>query len=82
MVTENYPTLRATEQFQTLQAQLEGTENRINVARRDYNQAVSEYNTQIRSFPTNIIAGVTGFNTRPQFEAEQGAEQAPSVNFD
>lgn len=82
MVSENYPALRATEQFQTLQAQLEGTENRINVARRDYNQAVSEYNTQIRSFPTNIIAGVTGFNTRPQFEAEQGAEQAPSVNFD
>jgi LemA protein len=82
MVTENYPTLRATEQFQTLQAQLEGTENRINVARRDYNQAVSEYNTQIRSFPANIIAGITGFDTRPQFEAEQGAEQAPSVNFD
>lgn len=82
MVTENYPTLRATEQFQTLQAQLEGTENRINVARRDYNQAVSAYNTQIRSFPANIIAGLTGFNTRPQFEAEQGAEQAPSVNFD
>ena len=81
MVTENYPTLRATEQFQTLQAQLEGTENRINVARRDYNQAVSQYNTQVRSFPTNIIAGLTGFDTRPQFEAEQGAEQAPSVDF-
>jgi LemA protein len=81
MVTENYPTLRATEQFQTLQAQLEGTENRINVARRDYNQAVSQYNTQVRSFPTNIIAGLTGFDTRAQFEAEQGAEQAPSVDF-
>ncbi len=82
MVSENYPALRATEQFQTLQAQLEGTENRINVARRDYNQAVSQYNTKIRSFPANIIAGVTGFDTRPQFEAEEGSEQAPSVNFD
>jgi LemA protein len=81
MVSENYPTLRATEQFQTLQAQLEGTENRINIARRDYNEAVAQYNTQIRSFPTNIIAGITGFEARQPFEAEAGAEQAPTVNF-
>lgn len=81
-VSENYPDLRTTEQFQTLMAQLEGTENRINVARRDYNEAVSQYNTQIRSFPTNIIAGITGFDTREPFEAEAGAEEAPEVNFD
>jgi LemA protein len=81
MVSENYPTLRATEQFQTLQAQLEGTENRINVARRDYNAAVSTYNTEIRSFPTNIIAGITGFQPRQPFEAESGAEDAPTVEF-
>lgn len=81
MVSENYPTLRATEQFQTLQAQLEGTENRINIARRDYNAAVAQYNTQIRSFPTNIIAGLTGFEARQPFEAEAGAEEAPTVNF-
>ena len=67
-VSENYPDLRTTEQFQTLMAQLEGTENRINVARRDYNEAVSQYNTQIRSFPTNIIAGITGFDTREPFD--------------
>ncbi|PEN10946.1 LemA family protein [Longibacter salinarum] len=82
MVSENYPTLRATEQFQTLQAQLEGTENRINVARRDYNESVAQYNTEIRSFPTNIIAGITGFQPRQPFEAEAGAEDAPTVSFD
>jgi LemA protein len=81
MVSENYPTLRATEQFQTLQAQLEGTENRINIARRDYNEAVAQYNTQIRSFPANIIAGITGFEARQPFEAEAGADEAPTVNF-
>lgn len=81
-VSENYPTLRATEQFQTLQAQLEGTENRINVARRDYNDAVAQYNTQIRSFPANIVAGITGFQTREPFEAEAGASEAPTVDFD
>lgn len=81
VVAENYPQLRATEAFRDLQAQLEGTENRINVARRDYNQAVLEYNTQVRRFPSNIIAGVTGFERRTPFEAAEGTEQAPTVDF-
>lgn len=81
-VAENYPQLRATEAFRDLQAQLEGTENRINVARRDYNGAVQGYNTAVRRFPANLIAGVFGFDRRTPFEAEAGAEQVPEVNFD
>ncbi len=80
-VSENYPQLRATEAFRDLQAQLEGTENRINVARRDYNEAVRGFNTQVRRFPTNIVAGITGFDRRTPFEADEGAEQAPTVDF-
>lgn len=80
-VSENYPQLRATEAFRDLQAQLEGTENRINTARRDYNQAVQGYNTQVRRFPTTIVASLTGFDRRTPFEAEAGAEQAPTVDF-
>lgn len=80
-VSENYPQLRATEAFRDLQAQLEGTENRINTARRDYNEAVRTYNTQVRRFPTSIIASLTGFDRRTPFEAEAGAEQAPTVDF-
>ena len=80
-VSENYPQLRATEAFRDLQAQLEGTENRISVARRDYNQAVQQYNVQVRRFPTALVAGVTGFDRRTPFEAEAGAEQAPEVSF-
>ncbi len=80
-VSENYPELRATEAFRDLQAQLEGTENRINVARRDYNQAVQEYNTNVRRFPTNIVAGIAGFGRRQPFEADPGSEQAPTVDF-
>jgi LemA protein len=81
-VSENYPQLQATQAFSDLQAQLEGTENRITVARRDYNQAVQQYNTKVRSFPTVLFAGVMGFPPRTAFEAEAGAEQAPDVNFD
>jgi len=80
-VAENYPQLRATEAFRDLQAQLEGTENRINTARRDYNQAVQRYNTQVRRFPTNIFAGLFGFERRTPFEAAEGAERAPEVQF-
>ncbi len=80
-VSENYPQLRATESFLTLQAQLEGTENRISVARRDYNAAVRTYNTQVRQFPAALFAGVMGFQPRESFEAEAGAEEAPEVDF-
>jgi LemA protein len=80
-VSENYPKLQATQAFSDLQAQLEGTENRITVARRDYNNAVRQYNTQVRSFPTVIFAGLMGFEQKASFEAEQGAEQAPGVDF-
>jgi LemA protein len=80
-ISENYPQLRATEAFRDLQAQLEGTENRINVARRDYNEAVRVYNTSVRRFPTNMLAGVLGFRPRTPFEAVPGAEQAPVVDF-
>jgi LemA protein len=80
-VSENYPELRATEAFRDLQAQLEGTENRINVARRDYNEAVRQYNTEVRQFPTAIVASLAGFDRRAAFEAEAGAEEAPEVDF-
>lgn len=80
-VSENYPQLRATESFRDLQAQLEGTENRINVARRDYNESVRQYNTQVRRFPANIFAGIFGFDRRTPFEADEGAERAPTVDF-
>ena len=81
VVAENYPQLRATEAFRDLQAQLESTENRINVARRDYNGAVARYNTHVRRFPTALIAGIAGFDRRTPFESEAGAEQAPEVAF-
>ena len=80
-ITEAYPDLKANENFQELQAQLEGTENRINEARREYNEAVKSFNTQIRQFPTNILAGMFNFSTREGFAAEAGAEKAPTVEF-
>lgn len=80
-VMENYPQLRATESFRDLQAQLEGTENRIAVARRDYNQAVAAYNAAVRRFPTVVYARALGFGPRSPFEAAPGAEQAPRVQF-
>ena len=80
-VTENYPDLKANENFQTLQAQLEGTENRISVERRNFNNVAREYNTAIRLFPKKIFAGMFGFEKRPYFEAQEGTEQAPEVKF-
>lgn len=80
-VAENYPQLQATQAFRDLQVQLEGTENRITVARRDYNGAVQRFNTAVRSFPTNILAGMFGFNRRASFEADAGSERAPTVDF-
>lgn len=81
MVTENYPQLRATEAFRDLQVQLEGTENRITVARKGYNDAVQEYNTQLRIFPNNVFAGMMGFKVKGMFEADKGAQSAPKVQF-
>lgn len=80
-ITENYPDLKANENFQALQAQLEGTENRISVERRKFNETAKAYNTTIRRFPKNIIAGLFGFEKRPYFEAAEGSEKAPEVKF-
>jgi LemA protein len=80
-VQENYPELKANENFRDLQVQLEGTENRINEARNSYNKTIQEYNTSIRKFPRNIFAGMFGFSTMDKFEAEAGAEKAPQVKF-
>lgn len=80
-ITENYPELRADKAFDDLQAQLEGTENRINESRRQYNEAVQAYNLSIRRFPSNILARQFGFEKREKFEAAEGAEQAPTVEF-
>jgi LemA protein len=81
VVAENYPQLTATENFRGLQAQLEGTENRISVERNKFNTTVQQYNVAVKSFPTNLIAGMFGFSPRPFFEADQGAQKAPNVNF-
>ena len=80
-VTEAYPDLKANENFKDLQVQLEGTENRIATARTRYTEIVRSYNTAIRKFPTNIYAGWFGFSPKPQFQAEAGASQAPTVQF-
>lgn len=82
VVSEQYPQLRATQNFQDLQAQLEGTENRISVERRNFNQAVQQYNTAIKSFPAVFYAGIMGFKERPYFAATPGAETPPKVQFD
>ena len=81
-VAESYPSLQANEGFLQLQSQLEGTENRINTARRDYNGVVRGYNQSVRSFPSNLFAGLFGFDRRASFEAVDGAESAPTVDFD
>ncbi len=80
-VSESYPELKANENFRDLQAQLEGTENRIKVERDRYNEAVKKFNVQIRRFPTNILASIFGFEKRSMFEAQEGAEVAPVVEF-
>lgn len=80
-VTENYPDLKANQQFMELQAQLEGTENRIATERTRYSDAVAAYNTRIRKFPAIITAKLFGFESKPQFAAEAGSQTAPVVNF-
>jgi LemA protein len=80
-VSENYPQLKATEAFRDLQVQLEGTENRIAVARNDFNTTAKVFNTQVQRFPSNIVAGMFGFSTFPYFEADKGAQTAPKVEF-
>ncbi len=81
MVAENYPQLKANQNFLELQSQLEGTENRITVARKDFNDAAKAYNVTIRRFPKNILAAIFGFDKKSYFEAESGAEKAPEVQF-
>ncbi len=81
LLREAYPDLKANVNFQDLQKQLEGTENRITVARDAFNQEVQNYNTQVRQFPKNILAGIFGFERKPTFEAEAGADKAPEVKF-
>ena len=80
-ISENYPQLKANENFLELQSQLEGTENRINVARKDFNDAAKKFNKSIRRFPKSIIASMCGFEKRSYFEAEVGADKAPKVEF-
>ena len=82
MVSEQYPSLKANEGFRNLQAQLEGTENRINVARDRYNESVNTFNVKIKTFPNSIFAGWFNFTEMTRFKAEAGAEKAPEVNFD
>lgn len=81
MVSENYPNLKADQNFRALQDELAGTENRIAVARKDYNSSVKEYNQAIRTFPKSIYAGIMGFTQKDYFQAEQNANTAPKVSF-
>lgn len=78
---ERYPELKATEAFRDLQAQLEGTENRIKVSRNDFNGAVQDYNTSVKKFPMVLFAGLFGFSEKGYFTAEAGSEKAPTVDF-
>ncbi|MBO7466706.1 MAG: LemA family protein [Bacteroidaceae bacterium] len=80
-VAESYPDLKANENFKELQAQLEGTENRIATERKKYNEVVKAYNTYIRKFPQSLFANVLGFDKKPYFESEEGTEKAPTVEF-
>ncbi|MBQ5395626.1 MAG: LemA family protein [Alistipes sp.] len=80
-VSENYPELKANQNFLELQAQLEGTENRITVARKGFNDATNDYNVTVRKFPANIVAMIFGFDQKPYFEADESASAAPKVEF-
>lgn len=80
-ITEAYPDLKANENFLTLQDQLEGSENRINEVRKAYNEVVQKYNVSVRKFPGSIFAGIFGFETKPMFKAQEGADKAPEVKF-
>jgi LemA protein len=81
VTVEKYPDLKANQNFLELQSQLEGTENRIKVARDEFNESVKSYNVKVKKFPTNLFAGIFGFKSRPYFEADKGAEKAPEVKF-
>lgn len=81
MITENYPNLKADQNFRALQDELAGTENRIAVARKDYNDVVNAYNAKVRTFPTSIYAGMLGFQPKAYFQADQSAQAAPKVQF-
>jgi LemA protein len=81
-VAEAYPNLKTTQSFQDFQAQIEGTENRINVARRDYNDKVNTYNLQVRTFPNNIFAGMFNFKEKAFYKADEGTDKAPDIKFD
>ena len=80
-VAESYPDLKANQNFLELQAQLEGTENRIAVERKNFNEAAKKFNTYIRKFPQSLLSGVFGFDKKPYFEAEEGSQKAPTVQF-
>lgn len=80
-ISESYPDLKANQNFLELQSQLEGTENRISVERRNFNEAARKYNTYIRKFPNSIFAGILNFDSKPYFEAQEGSETAPKVEF-
>ena len=80
-VVENYPDLKTTAAFQGFQTQIEGTENRINVARQDYNTAVQSYNLKVKTFPNNIFAGMFGYHEKPFYKSDTGSEKAPNVEF-
>src|SRR5699024_8307578 len=82
VTVEDYPDIKANENFRDLQIQLEGTENRISVERRSYNEAVQDYNTTVRRFPNNIVAGIFGFKTKGTFKSQAGADTAPEVSFE
>jgi len=81
-VAEAYPDLKSTKAFMDFQTQIEGTENRINVARQDYNKAVNAYNLKVKTFPSNVFSGIFGFHAKPFYNANPGSENPPDINFD
>jgi LemA protein len=81
-VSENYPELKTTQQFADFQTNIAGTENRISVARRDFNQVVNTYNLKVKTFPNNIFAGLFGYHEKPYYKADPGSENAPDIHFD
>ncbi|MEY4703321.1 MAG: hypothetical protein RIR96_1218 [Bacteroidota bacterium] len=81
-IAESYPELKTTKQFGDFQTQIEGTENRINIARQDYNKAIETYNLKVKRFPGNILAGIFGFGAKPYYKADEGTDKAPEIKFD
>ena len=81
-VAENYPDLKTTSAFRDFQTQIEGTENRINVARQDYNKSIEDYNLRVKRFPSVILARLFGYNEKPYYKADEGTEKAPEIKFD